>query len=150
MMPFADEEDEAVGYSAMEDEEEDLLAQLKEEHTDWTELGTLERSHKNNGNPWRRVWKEQCWDAAQRHLRPGSTMDLHEVAMYGFCAGRYDALGPACSSSWADRCWGELHCLKESLVERLLESGRAQWCQGERRFLGEGDGGIPDASETDE
>jgi len=152
MMPFADDTDELVGYDAMEgDDDEDLLAKIKEEHTDWTELGVLEGGAKSQGNPWRRLWKEQCWDVAQRNLKPGSQMDLSELAIYGFCAGHYDALFTYTgNTSWTDRCWVELHCLKEWLVERLLDIGREEWCQDEKLFLGEGDGGVPDTMETPE
>eukprot|EP00930_Biecheleria_cincta_P056096 TRINITY_DN42278_c0_g1_i1.p1 TRINITY_DN42278_c0_g1~~TRINITY_DN42278_c0_g1_i1.p1 ORF type:complete len:986 (-),score=182.20 TRINITY_DN42278_c0_g1_i1:80-3004(-) len=156
MLPLAEASDEAPGYEVTEgtdgfDKLEELLADIKEEHTDWTELGTLDRSCQSSGNPWRRIWKEQCYDTAQRNLQ-GSSMDKWELAIYGFCAGNYDALMPYCQASWADRCWGELHCLKEWLVERLLEDGQETWCSpgfdcsfsrsGCKVHLGEGDGGI--------
>uniref|UniRef100_A0A7S1LR03 Nuclear pore complex protein n=1 Tax=Alexandrium catenella TaxID=2925 RepID=A0A7S1LR03_ALECA len=150
MMPFADGLAEEVGYDAVEDEEEDHMAQMKEEHTDWTELGVLERHAASDGNPWRRVWKEQCCDTAQRNLRSGSCMELHELAVYGFCSGQLDAMLPACGTSWTDRCWAELHCLKECLVERLLELGRAEWCRDSGLVLGEGDAGVPDPGECAE
>ncbi|CAE8612678.1 unnamed protein product [Polarella glacialis] len=164
MLPFADSSDEPLSYDTEDlgdDKEEELLAALKEEHTDWSELGVLERPCENNGNPWRRVWKEQCWDTAQRNLQQGSAMDLRELAIYGFCSGNYDALMPACGVNWADRCWGELHCVKEWLIERLLEDGRAEWthcgfCSGCDSSgscccrLGEGDGGCADAAESDQ
>ncbi|CAE8655844.1 unnamed protein product, partial [Polarella glacialis] len=87
--------------------------------------------------------------------------DLRELAIYGFCSGNYDALMPACGVNWADRCWGELHCVKEWLIERLLEDGRAEWthcgfCSGCDSSgscccrLGEGDGGCADAAESDQ
>lgn len=120
MLPFADGKEE-VGYDATdEDGDEDFLMSLKEEHTDWTELGVVDGKAACDGNPWRRIWKEQCWDTAQRNLK-ASAMDHIELAIYGFCSGHYDALMAGCGNSWADRCWGELHCLKEWLVERLLE-----------------------------
>lgn len=153
MLPFADrprKADNLAGYDAMEDDGEDELAALREVYTDWTEIGALDQPGACNGNPWRRVWKEQCWDTAQRHLRqPGSAMTLHELAVYGFCAGHKDALLPACSGNWSDLCWGELHCLKEGLVERLLEIGRDDCCKA-GVFLGEGDGGFGDPLETAE
>lgn len=66
MQPFADSEDEQVDCEAMEEDgDEELLIRIKEDHTDWTELGVVEGSAKCNGNPWRRVWKEQCWDVAE-------------------------------------------------------------------------------------
>jgi len=131
-----------------EDGDEALLGRVREAHTDWTEFGTLEGSACSNGNPWRRLWKEQCWDIAQRNLRTNSTMDVHELAMYGFCSGNLEAMMPLCSGLWADRVWGELHCLKELLVERLLDAGRGQWCKDSELFLGEGDGGHPDIADT--
>eukprot|EP00928_Gymnodinium_smaydae_P019834 TRINITY_DN17638_c0_g3_i1.p1 TRINITY_DN17638_c0_g3~~TRINITY_DN17638_c0_g3_i1.p1 ORF type:complete len:940 (-),score=133.77 TRINITY_DN17638_c0_g3_i1:100-2919(-) len=157
MMPFADAAYESVGYEnvADDDGDEDLLAKVKEEHTDWTELGALDDVSSNdangcNGNPWRRLWKEQCWDVAQRNLKTESTMDAYELAIYGLCAGHHDALMPMCKASWADQCWGELHCLKEWLVERLLDAGRSQWCSVDALHLGEGDWGISDVTETPE
>lgn len=136
MLPFADSSDEPLGYhttaEAGTDKVEELLSAMKEDHTDWTELGLLERSCENNGNPWRRIWKEQCFNTAQRNLRQGSSMDIRELGIYGFCSGHYDALMPSCGTHWADRFWGELHCLKEWLIERLLEDGRAKW-----RFCGD-------------
>jgi len=151
MMPCADDLDDAVGWDpGEEDEEEDLMAQVKQDHTDWTELGTLPRFCHSHGNPWRRVWKEQCWDIAQRHLRGSSSMDLHEVSIYGFCSGHREALATVACHSWADRCWAELHCLKEWLVERLLEDGRSTWATSPDARLGEGDGGVPDEAEAAE
>jgi len=127
MMPFA--EADTVSYDVMEtagpdEETEEMLSQMKEEHTDWTEIGQPKQY--SHGNPWRRLWKEQCFDSAARNLQSGSSMDLCELSIYGFCSGNYDALMPYCGTFWADRCWGELHCLKEWLVERLLEDGH--WC----------------------
>jgi len=151
MMPCADDLDESVGWDpAEEDDEEDLMAQVKQDHTDWTELGTLPLFCHSHGNPWRRVWKEQCWDTAQRHLRGSSSMDLHEVSVYGFCSGHREALATAACHSWADRCWAELHCLKEWLVESLLEDGRSTWATSPAARLGEGDGGVPDEAEAAE
>merc|ERR1712196_572700 len=99
MMPF-DDGAEDLGYDDIEDDgDEDLLAKLKEDHTDWTELGALEDPVANNGNPWRRLWKEQCWDIADRNLQGGGTMSEYEVAIYGFCAGHHDALTPVCRGS---------------------------------------------------
>lgn len=146
LMPHADGAEAAVSYDTMDDGGDELLANLKEQHADWTELGAVESSSSSEGNPWRRVWKEQCWDAAQRNLHGSSSMDPYELAILGFCAGHYDALIPACQRTWADRCWGELHCLKEWLVERLLEDGRAEWSK--ERFIGEGDGGCRDPADT--
>mmetsp|Transcript_65281 Transcript_65281/g.168576 ORF Transcript_65281/g.168576 Transcript_65281/m.168576 type:complete len:917 (-) Transcript_65281:25-2775(-) len=153
MFPYAEGSASAeaeAGYAAMDDDDdEDVLAAVKEEHTDWSEIGTLEHPG-CNGNPWRRIWKEQCWDTAQRHLQRSSTpMSLQELAISGFCSGHQDALLPACSGSWADRLWAELHCMKEWLVESLLDEGRAKWCPSDV-FLGEGDCGCPDPSETPE
>eukprot|EP00434_Breviolum_minutum_P031593 symbB.v1.2.027934.t1/scaffold2904.1/size67615/4 len=127
MMPFA--EADTMSYDVMEtagpdEETEEMLSQMKEEHTDWTEIGQPKQY--SHGNPWRRLWKEQCFDSAARNLQSGSSMDLCELSIYGFCSGNYDALMPYCGTFWADRCWGELHCLKEWLVERLLEDGH--WC----------------------
>jgi len=152
MLPFADSLDEPVGYDAIdEDKDEDVLTNLKAEHTDWTELGELEwqgPAAGSNGNPWRRLWKEQCWDTAQRGLQPAnSAMDSHELAIYGFCAGHCEAMLPVCKGTWPDRLWGELHCLKEWLVERLLDTGGAEWTDG-AIFLGEGDGGVLDVDDT--
>lgn len=131
MLPFADGAEE-VGYETMEDDSnEELLATLKAEHADWTELGVVESRAACNGNPWRRLWKEQCWDTAQRNLKGSSSMDAAELAIYGFCAGHYDALMATCGSSWMDRSWGELHCLKEWLVERFLELGGPLLGEGE-------------------
>lgn len=144
MMPFAYGEDEQVAYDSVEDGDEDLLAKVKEDHTDWTEIGVPEEAAASHGNPWRRLWKEQCWDVAQRNLRTGSAMDAHELAIYGLCSGHYEALMQGCEGSWADQCWGELHCLKEWLIERLLDTGRPEWCASDDVFLGEGDSGVPD------
>lgn len=128
MMPFAKADNVSydIAEAAGPDEEtEEMLGLMKEEHTDWTEFG--QPKHYSHGNPWRKLWKEQCFDSAVRNLQSGSTMDLCELSIYGFCSGNYDALMPYCGTFWADRCWGELHCIKEWLVERLLEDGHA-WC----------------------
>jgi len=153
MLPYDDGAEEGVGYSIpMRDEDgdedgEDELAMLKEEHTDWVETNVT-----TNGNPWRRLWKEQCWDTAERHVRRhNGNMDSYEVAMYGYCAGHIEALLPVCEATWTDRCWGELHCLKESLFERLLDANHEQWCEDKTMFPGQGDGGQPDeAGDTQE
>eukprot|EP00435_Cladocopium_sp_Y103_P070255 s1508_g34.t2 len=128
MMPFAKADNVSydIAEAAGPDEEtEEMLCLMKEEHTDWTEFG--QPKHYSHGNPWRKLWKEQCFDSAAWNLQSGSTMDLCELSIYGFCSGNYDALMPYCGTFWADRCWGELHCIKEWLVERLLEDGHA-WC----------------------
>lgn len=151
MMPFDDDSDAPIGYNDMVDDAvEDLLNKISEKHTDWTELGVLEGVGKSQGNPWRRLWKEQCWDVAQRNLKQGSSMDLYELSVYGFCAGNREALlaASSTSSSWADRCWAELHCRKEWLVERLLDIEREAGIQDPQIFPGEGDGGVPDGEET--
>jgi len=148
MFPFADSAEEFWYNTPDMDEDEDLLGRMKEDHTDWIELGNGEMSDAN-GNPWRRVWKEQCWDTASNSLR-GGLMDLHELAIYGFCAGHREAMMPLCVSSWMDKCWAELHCLKEWLVERLLSEGRGSWCDDGCNFIGEGDGGVCDVLDTPE
>jgi len=147
MMPFADGADEPVGYDAMEEDEDDL-EKLKEQHTDWTELGATDSTASSSdvGNPWRKVWKEQCWDTAERNSKAQTDMDSFELAVYAFCAGHHDALMRVCCQSWADQCWGEMHCLKEWYVERLLEDGKEE----KHIFLGEGDCGIPDDTETEQ
>ncbi|CAK9030016.1 Nuclear pore complex protein Nup107 (107 kDa nucleoporin) (Nucleoporin Nup107) [Durusdinium trenchii] len=127
MLPFAEADGQDLETVGPDEETEEMLALMKEEHTDWTEFG--QPKHYSHGNPWRRLWKEQCFDAAARNLQCGA-MDLCELSIYGFCSGNYDALMPYCGTSWADRCWGELHCLKEWLVERLLDDGRV-WCNEE-------------------
>lgn len=148
MLPFADSADEPVGYDIMEEDDEDLLVKLKQEHTDWTELGTLEGSATNNGNPRRRLWKEECWNISQRNIQSSSAMDPHELAIYGFCSGHREAMMPVCNMTWSDRCFCELHCMKEWLVEFLLDADRADWCKQPDLFLGEGDGGCADIADT--
>ena len=41
-----------------DDDNEDLLSRLKEDHTDWTETLIPEAVSGSDGNPWRRIWKE--------------------------------------------------------------------------------------------
>lgn len=138
MLPFCEEpagDYESAAAPGPDETVEEMLAFMKEEHSDWTDFGQLPQTKGSQGNPWRRVWKEECFDAAARNLLPGSKMDLKELSIYGFCSGNYDALMPSCSAGWADRCFGEFHCLKEWLVERLLEDGQARRCSS-------GDGGI--------
>ena len=138
MLPFCEEPEgqyESAPMPGIDEAMEEMLATMKEEHSDWTELG-CHLTKGSQGNPWRRVWKEECFDAAARNLLPGSKMDLRELSIYGFCSGNYDALMPSCNSDWADRCFGELHCLKEWLVERLLEDGQSR---EKTSRLGEGD-----------
>eukprot|EP00439_Symbiodinium_sp_Y106_P006763 s6119_g1.t1 len=156
MLPFCEEpagEYESSAAPGPDETVEEMLAFMKEEHSDWTDFGQLPQTKGSQGNPWRRVWKDECFDAAARNLLPGSKMDLKELSIYGFCSGNYDALMPSCSAGWADRCFGEFHCLKELgrgrreeslmqgladwewLVERLLEDGQARRCRS-----GDGDG----------
>jgi len=76
-------------------------------------------------------------------------MEGLELAIYGFCGGHCQAMLTACGSTWADRCFCRFHCLKEALVERLLEDappGREDLSL----FPGQGDEGVPDAFETPE
>mmetsp|Transcript_62222 Transcript_62222/g.148454 ORF Transcript_62222/g.148454 Transcript_62222/m.148454 type:complete len:901 (+) Transcript_62222:104-2806(+) len=149
MFPFADGSEEPWYNSPDGDEDEDLLARMKEDHTDWTELGNGESTSDVNGNPWRRVWKEQCWDSAHRAIQGGS-MDPHELAILGFCSGHREAMMPMCGTTWMDKCWGELHCLKEWLIEHLLAEGRSRWCEEGCSALGEGDAGVSDVLDTPE
>mmetsp|Transcript_51925 Transcript_51925/g.116459 ORF Transcript_51925/g.116459 Transcript_51925/m.116459 type:complete len:895 (-) Transcript_51925:35-2719(-) len=147
MLPFCEGESSEGEYESAylpgDEVIEEMLVFMKEEHADWTEFGIPAKG--GQGNPWRRVWKEECFNAASRNLLRGSAMDLKELSIYGFCSGNYDALMPSCSLDWADRCWGELHCLKEWLVEKLLEDGRQEHaaCKEDPGFdtgrLGEGD-----------
>mmetsp|Transcript_28206 Transcript_28206/g.61286 ORF Transcript_28206/g.61286 Transcript_28206/m.61286 type:complete len:1033 (+) Transcript_28206:163-3261(+) len=173
MFAYADasESDAAqAGYKAVRDDEEQAMAALKAEHTDWTELGSLDSHSGCRGNPWRRIWKEQCHDSATRQLKrhmngnSSGTVSAAELAMLGFCSGHLDALragggssssssrskeSGGCIFSYADRVWTELHCLKEWLVEALLDLEREHFCAADV-FLGEGDFGIPDPTESDE
>lgn len=147
MLPFADSagEDSEPGY--VSDGEDEMMGTIKEQHTDWTEVGAVAWKGASDGNAWRRIWKEQCWDTVQRQLgRASSPMSTAELGIYGFCAGRLDALLPACSRSWADTLWAELHCLKECFVERLLDA-RGAACAQSGYCLGEGDCGVPDPTE---
>ena len=75
--------------------------------------------------------KEQCWRTAARAVQRSATCssDIHELAILGFCSGFAEAMMPVCGATWMDRCWCELHSLKECLIERLLADGRAQWCE---------------------
>jgi len=150
MLPFSEHEgEEEVGYEVDAAGDEADLASIKERHTDWIEVGVVGRKGTSDGNPWRRIWKEQCWDTVDRHLaKPSSPMSATELGIYGFCAGRLDALMPSCTKSWADALWARLHCLKESLVERLLDACGAEFC-AEGYFLGEGDCGVPDPTESE-
>jgi len=149
MFPFANDADEPAPLSFAtdaDDKEETKLIEVKQHHTDWTEIGTPNSPGASDGNPWRRVWKEQCWKTAQRNL--ASDMDMCELGMYGFCSGHREAMLPLCKTRWADRCWCELHCLKEWLIERLLDLGRDECCEDPQMFLGEGDAGTLDVLDS--
>eukprot|EP00927_Polykrikos_kofoidii_P048731 TRINITY_DN42946_c0_g1_i1.p1 TRINITY_DN42946_c0_g1~~TRINITY_DN42946_c0_g1_i1.p1 ORF type:complete len:1046 (-),score=206.37 TRINITY_DN42946_c0_g1_i1:138-3068(-) len=150
MMPFSDKADEDVHCDVEHDALEDKLVQDKLQHTDWTEVGALDVSVTNGGNPWRRIWKEQCWDVAQRNLQDGTGMSHLELAIFGFCAGHQAALKTACQTTWTDTCWGDMHCLKEWFVERLLDDGRREGHSHSGVHLGEGDWGNPDLTDSPE
>jgi len=90
------------------------MDKLKEVHTDWSEMFYVE-----SGNPWRRLWKETCLDIAQSPTR----MPDYEVAIMGYCSGFYPAMAPMCPHG-LEKAWANIHCLKEALVEKLLDENR--------------------------
>jgi len=52
-----------------------------------------------------------------------TSMPDYEVAIMGYCSGYFPAMSPLCPHG-LEKAWAEIHCLKEALVERLLDENR--------------------------